>query len=357
MDHCFLAYVPILSIYVNTNNRLAVDILVASPDNSQIMTDAMLEVTNLTKHFPINAGVLSREVGKVHAVSDIDFTIQAGQTFGLVGESGCGKSTTGRLVLRLMDPTSGVVKFEGEDIFSASKARVRELRKKMQIVFQDPYASLNPRMTIGAIVSEPFHVHKIGDKKERLDMAAALLEKVGLGSESLNRYPHEFSGGQRQRVGIARAIALNPKLVICDEPVSALDVSIQAQVINLLVDLQEEVEMAYLLISHDLSVIEHMCDTVAVMYLGKIVEIGPAEKIYSNPVHPYTEALLSATPSIDPATKTKIIRLKGDVPSAINPPSGCVFHTRCPLMKADCATTVPALTRRGPDHLAACIVR
>ncbi len=321
------------------------------------MTTPLLEATDLRKHFPIHAGVFSRVAGSVQAVNDISFTITQSETFGLVGESGCGKSTTGRLILRLIDPTSGVVKFEGEDIFSVSGARMRELRKKMQIVFQDPYASLNPRMTIGAIVSEPYHVHHIGKKKERAEMAAALLEKVGLGSDSLNRYPHEFSGGQRQRVGIARAIALTPKLVICDEPVSALDVSIQAQVINLLGDLQEEFGMAYMLISHDLSVIEHMCDTVGVMYLGKIVEIGKADRIYSNPVHPYTEALLSATPAPDPAIKTKRIPLKGDVPSAINPPSGCVFHTRCPLRIDDCSKVVPPLTDRGNSHLAACIVR
>ncbi|VAX15889.1 Oligopeptide transport ATP-binding protein OppF (TC 3.A.1.5.1), partial [hydrothermal vent metagenome] len=235
--------------------------------------------------------------------------------------------------------------------------RMRELRKKMQIIFQDPYASLNPRMTIGSIVSEPFHVHNVGLKRDRLDMVAQLLAKVGMGADSLNRYPHEFSGGQRQRVGIARAIALNPRLVICDEPVSSLDVSIQAQVINLLVDLQEEAGMAYLFISHDLSVIEHMCDNVAVMYLGKIVEMAKAGDIYTNPLHPYTEALLSATPSPDPERKVNRIVLKGDVPSAIDPPSGCVFHTRCPLKIDDCSKVIPPLTKRGSDHFSACIVR
>ncbi|HEB72872.1 MAG TPA: ATP-binding cassette domain-containing protein, partial [Nitrospirae bacterium] len=287
----------------------------------------------------------------------ISFTIAEKGVFGLVGESGCGKSTTGKLILRLLEPTAGVVKMDGEDIFSASAPRMRELRKKMQIIFQDPYASLNPRMTIGSIVSEPFYVHNIGLKRDRLDMAAQLLAKVGMGADSLNRYPHEFSGGQRQRVGIARAIALNPRLVICDEPVSSLDVSIQAQVINLLVDLQEEAGMAYLFISHDLSVIEHMCDNVGVMYLGKIVEMARAGEIYTNPLHPYTEALLSATPLPDPQKKVRRIVLKGDVPSAINPPSGCVFHTRCPLKIDDCSKIVPPLTKRRNDHFSACIVR
>ncbi len=296
-------------------------------------------------------------VGQVLAVDDISFTIEHGQTMGLVGESGCGKTTTGRCILRLIEPTAGSVEFEGEDILRATPARMRELRKEVQIVFQDPYASLNPRMTIGAIVSEPFYVHNIGRKKERVEMAGYWLEKVGLGADSLNRYPHEFSGGQRQRIGIARAITLNPKLVICDEPVSALDVSIQAQVINLLMDLQGDTGMAYLLISHDLSVIQHMCQNVGVMYLGKMAEIGPATTIYSNPVHPYTEALLSATPEPDPSSKSKRIRLKGDVPSAIDPPSGCVFHTRCPISVQDCSRVVPKLTQRSPGHFVACLVR
>jgi len=317
----------------------------------------MLEVSGLIKHFPIYAGILSREVGHVHAVNDISFTIAEKGVFGLVGESGCGKSTTGKLILRLLEPTAGEVRMDGEDIFSASASRMREIRKKMQIIFQDPYASLNPRMTIGSIVSEPFHVHNIGLKPDRRDMAAELLEKVGMTADSLNRYPHEFSGGQRQRVGIARAIALNPRLVICDEPVSSLDVSIKAQVINLLVDLQEEEGMAYLLISHDLSVIEHMCDNVGVMYLGKIVEMATAREIYSNPIHPYTEALLSATPLPDPEIKVNRIALKGELPSAINPPPGCAFHTRCPLKTDDCSRVVPPLTPRGNDHFAACIVR
>jgi len=321
------------------------------------MSPELLQVNGLKKHFPVRAGVLSSVVGQVFAVDDISFSIGHGQTMGLVGESGCGKTTTGRCILRLVEPTAGSVEFEGEDILKATPARMRELRKEMQIVFQDPYASLNPRMTIGAIVSEPFYVHNIGKKKERIEMAGYWLEKVGLGADSLNRYPHEFSGGQRQRVGIARAITLNPKLVICDEPVSALDVSIQAQVINLLMDLQSDTGMAYLLIAHDLSVIQHMCQNVGVMYLGKMAEIGPANTIYSNPVHPYTEALLSATPEPDPSSKSKRIRLQGDVPSAINPPSGCVFHTRCPISAQDCSRVVPRLTQRSPGHFAACIVR
>ncbi len=317
----------------------------------------VLEVSDLRKSFPLRSGVFSRVTGHVRAVDGISFHLARGETLGLVGESGCGKSTTGRLVLRLLDPTGGVIKFNGEDISSLPRAKMRPLRRKMQIVFQDPFASLNPRMTIGAAVTEPFNIHKIGLKPDRLKMAAELLEKVGMRADALSRYPHEFSGGQRQRIGIARAIALNPEFLTLDEPVSALDVSIQAQVINLLMDLKEEYKMTYLFISHDLSVVERMCDRVAVMYLGKIMETGLANKIYSNPVHPYTEALLSATPVPDPENKTSRIKLKGDVPSAINPPSGCVFHTRCPVAKPECAKIVPELTKRAPGHMAACIIR
>lgn len=287
----------------------------------------------------------------------VSFAINPGETFGLVGESGCGKSTTGRLVLRLLEPTAGSVKFEGEDIFALPGDKMRALRRKMQIIFQDPYASLNPRMTVGATVAEPFHIHNVGAKKDRRDMALAALETVGMGADCVSRYPHEFSGGQRQRIGIARAIALNPEFVVCDEPVSALDVSIQAQVINLLMDLKARMNMAYLFISHDLSVVERLCNRVAVMYLGKIVETGPVEAVYSRHVHPYTEALLSATPEPDPDSHRKRIRLEGDVPSAVNPPSGCVFRTRCPLAKDMCAATVPPLTERSPGHYAACLVR
>jgi len=335
---------------------LPVDIIFRHRQNTA-MTASLLNVSGLVKKFPIRAGVFSSVVGHVHAVNGVSFEVAPGKTFGLVGESGCGKTTTGRLVLRLMEPTAGEVLFNGVNIFSLGASALRELRKKIQIVFQDPYSSLNPRMTIGAIVSEPFHIFNIGEKKERMEMAAALLDKVGMGRDALARYPHEFSGGQRQRVGIARAVALNPDLVVCDEPVSALDVSIQAQVVNLMLDLQQERNMAYLFISHDLLVIERVCDTVGIMYLGAMMEMGPAARIYSNPIHPYTEALLSATPEPDPQTKGNRIMLKGETPNPINLPSGCFFHTRCPLKKKDCETVVPPLTERSPGHFAACIVR
>ncbi|MDH5638365.1 MAG: ATP-binding cassette domain-containing protein [Nitrospinota bacterium] len=321
------------------------------------MTAPLLKVSGLVKKFPIKAGVFSSVVGNVHAVNDVSFSLPMGQTFGLVGESGCGKTTTGRLVLRLLDPTAGQVVFDGADIFSLPPKEMRELRRKIQIVFQDPYSSLNPRMTIGAIVSEPFHIFDVGAKSDRMEMAAQLLDKVGMGRDALGRYPHEFSGGQRQRVGIARAVALNPKMVVCDEPVSALDVSIQAQVVNLLLDLQEERNMAYLFISHDLALIERVCDHVGVMYLGSMMETGPAAAIYSNPIHPYTEALLSATPEPNPESRGNRITLTGETPSPINLPSGCFFHTRCPIMKKECQSTVPPLTERSPGHFAACIVR
>ncbi len=301
--------------------------------------------------------MLSRVTGYVRAVDGVSFNLGHGETLGIVGESGCGKSTMGRLVLRLLEPTEGSVLFDGVDIFALPKNEMRALRRKMQIVFQDPFASLNPRMTVGATVAEPFHIHNIGEKKDRADMAADILARVGITKDSLGRYPHEFSGGQRQRIGIARAVALNPKLVVCDEPVSALDVSIQAQVINLLMDIKEEFGMTYLFISHDLSVVERMCDRVAVMYLGKIMEAGPADEIYKSPIHPYTEALLSATPVPDPEYKRKEIQLKGDVPSALNPPSGCVFHTRCPIAISECSKTEPELTQRATGHNVACIRR
>ena len=334
-----------------------IDKQAAPSDNSRMNDQPLLTVNNLAKHFPVTGGVFSSVQGHVKAVDGVDFTIERGKTLGLVGESGCGKTTTGRLVIRLIPQTAGSIQFEGEEITTASRERMRKLRRGMQIIFQDPYASLNPRMTVGATLAEPFHTHNIGKKNERRDMAVELLGKVGLSTDSVGKYPHEFSGGQRQRIGIARAIALNPKLIVCDEPVSALDVSIQAQIVNLLRDLKEEFNISYLFISHDLTVVEKMCDEVAVMYLGKIMERGASKEIYNNPKHPYTEALLSATPEPDPSQKTMRTILEGDVPSPINPPSGCVFRTRCPIAEDECAQTEPELSERGEGHLSACHLR
>jgi oligopeptide transport system ATP-binding protein len=283
--------------------------------------DTLLEVKNLKKHFPIKGGVFSKTIGHVYAVDGVSFTLQSGETLGLVGESGCGKSTTGRTILRLIEPTEGSVVFEGQEITELDKGDMRSLRREMQIIFQDPYASLNPRMTVGSIIGEPLEIHKIARGSEKEDQVASLLEKVGLRSEDMRKYPHEFSGGQRQRIGIARALGLNPKLIVCDEPVSALDVSIQAQVINLLEDLQEEFGLSYLFIAHNLNVVEHISDRVAVMYLGKIVELTTDTELYTNPQHPYTEALLSAVPVPDPTVEKRRIILQGDVPSPINPPN------------------------------------
>jgi len=312
---------------------------------------SLLEVNGLKKHFPIKSGILKRTTGQVYAVDGVSFSVEQGETLGLVGESGCGKSTTGRAVLRLIAPTAGTITFEGVDVMAASKAQMQTLRRHMQIIFQDPYASLNPRMRVRNIVGESLKIHNIGTEAERKKRVFELLETVGLSVEHAERYPHEFSGGQRQRIGIARALALQPKLIICDEPVSALDVSIRAQVINLLEDLQDEFDLTYVFIAHDLSVVKHTSDRVAVMYLGKIVEISDSAVLYDKPQHPYTEALLSAVPIPDPATERarQRIILEGDVPSPANPPSGCVFHPRCPRAQEVCTTAMPALVSTGGD--------
>ena len=317
----------------------------------------LLEVKHLKKYFPIKGGVFSKTIGHVYAVDDVNFTLAKGETLGLVGESGCGKSTTGRTILRLIEPTDGEVYFEGQDITKLEKGSMRALRREMQIIFQDPYASLNPRMTIGSIIGEPLEIHKIARGAEKEERVASLLQKVGLRAEDMRKYPHEFSGGQRQRIGIARALALNPKLIVCDEPVSALDVSIQAQVINLLGDLQAEFGLSYLFIAHNLNVVEHISNRVAVMYLGQIVELASDEALYNNPQHPYTEALLSAVPIPDPTVKKKRIILEGDVPSPINPPKGCHFHTRCMYKEKICEEVEPEFKDIGGGHWVACHFR
>lgn len=320
------------------------------------MTDNLLEVKNLVKHFPVREGVLSKVRTHVRAVDGISFDLASRETLGLVGESGCGKSTAGRTLLRLIEPTAGEIIFDGIDIVSLQAESMRRLRRQMQIIFQDPYASLHPRMTVGNIVGEPLRVHHVARGAERQERVAELMRKVGLRPEHMRRYPHEFSGGQRQRIGIARALALNPRLIIADEPVSALDVSIQAQVINLLEDLQEELGMTYIFISHDLSVVQHSCDRIAVMYVGKIVEIAEADELVMAPRHPYTAALLSAVPIPDPKARhgKKRVILSGDVPSPINPPSGCRFHTRCPYKEDLCVTQEPTLKELSPGHFSAC---
>jgi oligopeptide/dipeptide ABC transporter ATP-binding protein len=310
----------------------------------------LVQIRNLVKYFPVEN---SDDI--VRAVDDVSFSILAGETLGLVGESGCGKSTVGRCILRLYEPTSGEVLFEGRNIYDLPHKEMQKLRREMQIIFQDPYASLNPRLSILSIVSEPLKIHGIGNKAEQKERVAELLSKVGLDPDYMYRYPHEFSGGQRQRIGIARALALNPKLIICDEPVSALDVSVQAQVVNLLQDLQEEFGLTYLFISHGLAVVEHISQRVAVMYLGKIVEIAEAKELYENPLHPYTQALLSAIPIPDPKNPRDRIVLQGDVPTPINPPSGCRFRTRCPRAIGDCAKIEPKLKEISVGHYAACI--
>ena len=313
-------------------------------------TQPLIEVRHLVKHFPVEN---SDDV--VQAVDDVSFDIISGETLGLVGESGCGKSTVGRCLLRLHEPTSGEVLFEGQNIVGLPNREMQRLRRQMQIIFQDPYASLNPRLSIRSIVSEPLKIHNIGTNAEQKERVAYLLTRVGLDPKYADRYPHEFSGGQRQRIGLARALALNPKLIICDEPVSALDVSVQAQVVNLLQELQEEFGLTYLFISHGLAVVEHISNRVAVMYLGTIVEICDARELYEKPLHPYTNALLSAIPVPDPTLKRKRIVLTGDVPTPINPPSGCRFRTRCPLAIDECARVVPELREITQGHFAACI--
>jgi len=317
--------------------------------------DVILKAENLVKHYPIRAGVLRRTVGHVKAVDGVSFELRRGETLGIVGESGCGKSTLGRMVMRLEEPTSGKLTFDGADVYAQKGADMRRLRRDIQIVFQDPYTSLNPRKTVGDIIGEPFEIHPdVVPKGGRRRRVQELLELVGLSPEHINRYPHQFSGGQRQRIGIARGVALNPKVIICDEPVSALDVSVQAQVVNLLEDLQDKLGLAYIFIAHDLSVVRHISDRVGVMYLGSMVEIGDEDQIYGRPTHPYTQALLSAVPVPDPTlrnTRAEIV-LSGDVPSPANPPSGCRFHTRCFKAQEKCVTDVPLLVER-PDGVSA----
>jgi len=321
---------------------------------------SLLEISGLKKHFPIKTGVLRRTTGHVYAVDGVSLAIEQGETLGLVGESGCGKSTAARCVLRLLEATGGTVTYDGIDVMQASRSQMQRLRRDMQIVFQDPYSSLNPRMRVRDIIAEPLRIHQIGTEDERKRRVMSLLETVGLNAEHGERYPHEFSGGQRQRVGVARALALNPHFIVCDEPVSALDVSIRAQMINLLDDLQDELGLTYLFIAHDLSVVKHISDRVAVMYLGKIVEIAGSDVLYDRPQHPYTEALLSAVPIPDPRTERSRQRiiLEGDVPSPADPPSGCVFHPRCPRAQEVCTTAMPPLESTGGDagegHLVAC---
>jgi oligopeptide/dipeptide ABC transporter ATP-binding protein len=317
---------------------------------------SLLEVRHVKKYFPVRKGLLQREVARVHAVDDVSVSVQEGETLGLVGESGCGKSTLGRTIVRLLDPTDGEIVFEGRNISKLGAGKLRPLRREMQMVFQDPYASLNPRKRIGTIIGDPLKIHGIGDAKSRRARVQELLRTVGLSPEHYNRFPHEFSGGQRQRIGVARALALQPKLIIADEPVSALDVSIQSQILNLLEDLQDEFRLTYIFIAHDLGVVRHVSDRIAVMYLGKLVEISPAEELYERPIMPYTEALLSAVPIPDPdrAEARERIVLAGDVPSPIDPPSGCRFHPRCRYATEICKQVEPPLTDYGNGHLAAC---
>ncbi|CAE80025.1 oligopeptide ABC transporter, ATP-binding protein [Bdellovibrio bacteriovorus HD100] len=317
------------------------------------MNEIILEAKNIKKHFPIKKGLLLREVASVKAVDDVSLFVRKGETLGLVGESGCGKSTLGRTLIRLYEPTAGNINFDGQDFLKLKGEALRKKRKNMQMIFQDPYASLDPRMTVGQIIRQPMDIHNVGTQEERTQRVLELIEVVGLRKGHVNRYPHEFSGGQRQRISIARAIALNPELIICDEPVSALDVSIQAQILNLLKDLQEKLKLTYVFISHDLSVIEHTCDRIAVMYLGKIVEIAPRDELFKNPQHPYTQALIGAIPRVGHGKKKMKKSLGGEVPSPINPPSGCSFHTRCPYKMDICSQKTPVLEGQA-NHQKAC---
>ncbi len=319
--------------------------------------DVLLSVKNLKKYFPITGGIMSRVVGNVRAVDGVSFDIARGETLGLVGESGCGKTTTGRAVLRLIEPTAGRVEFEGKNIMEFSPKAMRAVRRQMQIIFQDPFGSLNPRMSVGQIIQEPLVIHGVGNRTQREARVKELLDVVGLASYHVQRFPHEFSGGQRQRVGIARALALNPKLIVADEPVSALDVSIQSQILNLLEDLQKEFDLTYLFIAHGLNVIRHISDRVGVMYLGVMVELGAAAEIYQKPLHPYTEALFSAIPVPNPELKRSRIVLQGDLPSPVHPPSGCRFHTRCPIAQDRCRRDVPVWKESFPGHFVACHFR
>jgi len=319
------------------------------------MSEYLMEVNHLKQHFPIYGGVFLRKVGKVYAVDDVSLRVKRGETLGLVGESGCGKTTLGRALIRLYTPTAGEIFFDGNNITHLKQKDLRKYRREMQMMFQDPFESLNSRHTIGQILEEPFVIHKIGNSKQRKKSVASLLERVGLSQSSINLFPHEFSGGQRQRIGIARAIALKPKLIICDEPVSALDVSIQSQILNLLLELQEEMELTVLFIAHDLAVVKNVSDRIAVMYLGKIMELTTSDAIYESPLHPYTQALISAIPVPDPTFHAHKIILEGDVPSPIDPPTGCCFHTRCPAAQEICQVQSPELKpHTTPDHQVAC---
>ncbi len=317
----------------------------------------LLAVRDLKKHFPIKSGLLGRTTSSVKAVDGISFDVMPGEVVGLVGESGSGKTTAGRTILRLVEPTSGEIVFDGTDIARIPAPAMRDWRRRMQIIFQDPYASLNPRMTVGEIVGQALKIHRLASGADMEDRVVQLLQKVGLAASAVRRYPHEFSGGQRQRIGIARALAVSPQFIVADEPVSALDVSIQAQVLNLLLDLKSELQLTLLFIAHDLSVVEYISDRVIVMYLGKIMEVAPARELYRNPVHPYTQALLSAIPVPDPTVRRERVILQGDIPSPINPPSGCVFRTRCPIAAPECAKVEPPLEAVGPGHFKACIRR